>query len=109
MAYGIKVPLTVVMAASNWIAPRVVGDRSRVKVAYDLTSFIGGSPGDPTVGSNRAALQSALACGVGSQGFVQYNGGFTWAHASCATVQVFNQAGHLIGSKRVAFGVSHCP
>jgi hypothetical protein len=109
LAYGIKVPLTVAETASSWIALRVVGDHGRVKVAYDPTSFVGGSPGDPTAGSDRAALQSALPCGLGSQGFVQYNGGFTWAHASCATVQVFNQAGHLLGSKRVAFGVNHCP
>ena len=109
VAYGIKAPLTVAESGSSWIAIRVVGDRGRVKVAYDPTSFVGGSPGDPSVGSNRAALQSALACGFGSQGFVQYNGGFTWVHGSCATIQAFGQAGRLLGSKRVAFGVRRCP
>jgi hypothetical protein len=108
VAYGIKVPLTVAGTHSNWVALRVAGDQRRVKVVYDPTSFVGGKPGDPTLGSDRAALQSAIACGSGSRGFVQYNGGFTWIHGSCATIQAFDQTGRLLGSKRVAFGVRHC-
>jgi hypothetical protein len=98
VAYGIKVPLTVAGTGSSWVALRVAGDQHRVKVVYDPTSFVGGSPGDPKIGNDRAALQSAFACGSGSRGFVQYNGGFTWILGSCATIQAFDQTGRLLGS-----------
>jgi hypothetical protein len=75
VAYWIKVPLTVAGTGSNWVALRLAGDQRRVKVVYDPTSFVGSTPGDPKMGSDRAALQSAFACGSGSRGFVQYNGG----------------------------------
>jgi hypothetical protein len=80
-----------------------------VKVAYDPSSFVGGSPVDPTTGSDQAALQTAVACGLGQHGFVQYNGGFIWHQDACATIQAFDEAGRLLGSKRVAFGVKRCP
>lgn len=108
LAYGIKIPLTVSGTASAWIALRLSSDYQRVKVSYDPASFLSGSPGDPKHGSDSVSIQSAVACGLGTQGFVQYNGGFTWLHASCATVQVFDQDGRLLGSKRIPFGVKHC-
>lgn len=108
VAYGIKIPLTVAGTGSRWIAVRVSGDDRRVKVTYEPASFVSGSPGDPRKGSDRAAFQTAVACGLGQQGFVQYNGGFTWVHGSCATIQVFDQSGTLLGSKRIPFGVRHC-
>ena len=108
VAYGIKVPLTIAGTDSSWVALRVTGDQRGIKVVYDPTSFVDGSPGDPTMGSDRAALQSAFACGSGSRGFVQYNGGFTWIHGSCATIQVFDRTGRMLGTKRVAFGVRRC-
>jgi hypothetical protein len=108
MAYGVKIPITVVGTPSRWVAVLVSGDRRQVKVSYNPASFLNGSPADPEQGSDRVALESAVACGLGRQSFVQYNGGFTWFHPSCATIQVFDQSGHLLGSKRIAFGVRHC-
>jgi hypothetical protein len=108
VAFGIKVPLTIAGTRSRWVAVRVAGDQGRVKIVYDPTSFVGGAPGDPKRGSDRAALQSAIACGSGSPSFVQYNGGFTWIRGSCATIQAFAQTGRLLGTKRVAFGVRRC-
>lgn len=105
LEYGIKVPLTVFGTDSTWIAIRVSDDEDRVKVSY--------SPGfsgqiNPKGESNLMALQSAIPCGNGMQGFVQYNGGFSWFHPSCATLQVFDQTGRLLGSKLIPFGKRNC-
>jgi hypothetical protein len=107
-ATGFKSPLSVSGTTSRWIALRVTGDGGRVKVSYDPASFVGGTPGDPKQGRTVVAVQTAVACGNGAAGFVQYNGGFTWLHATCATLQVFDQKGRLVAAKVVPFGLKKC-
>ena len=107
-ADGFKSPLSVSGTSGPWVAVWVTGDDDQVKINYDPADFVSGIPGDPKTGSPQVALQTAVACGNGVSGFVQYNGGFTWFHATCATVQVFDGAGHLLGEKVVPFGRVSC-
>jgi len=107
-AAGIKTPMSVSGTTSRWIALRVIGDGGQVKVSYDPASFVSGTPGDPRHGRTVVAVQTAVACGNGASGFVQYNGGFTWLHATCATLQVFDQRGRLVAEKVVPFGLKKC-
>jgi hypothetical protein len=107
-AEGIKSPMSVSGTTSRWIAVRVTGDGGQVKVSYDPASFVSGTPGDPAQGRTLVAVQTAVACGNGASGFVQYNGGFTWLRATCATLQVFDRKGRLLAEKVVPFGLKAC-
>ena len=108
LAYGIKSPLSVSGTTSQWVALRVTGDANQVKTEYRSPAAAPSSPDDPKQGSTVFALQTAVACGTGSTGFVQYNGGFVWLHPTCATLQVFDQSGHLLASMVVPFGKKTC-
>ncbi len=85
---------------------RVADDDYRVKVDYN--PFDGGSSKDATPSADVAALETAVACGGAEAGFVQYNGGFTWQHATCATIQAFDEEGRLLGSMSIPFGRKPC-
>jgi hypothetical protein len=104
--FGFKSPLTIAGTSSRWIAVRVSGDRGEVKIGYDPFGI--GSPEGATGYADVAAMESGVACGRAPVGFVQYNGGFTWQHPTCATIQVFDELGHLLGSKTVPFGKKAC-
>ena len=80
LVFGFKSPLTISGTSSRWIAVRVVDDDKRVKADYNPID--GGSPKDATPSADVAALETAVACGGAEAGFVQYNGGFTWQHAT---------------------------
>jgi hypothetical protein len=108
LAYGIKSPLSISGTSSPWVALRVAGDANQVKVSYDSLGSLSGRLEDPRFGKTVMALQSAVACGNGASGFVQYNGGFAWLLPTCAILQAFDQTGHLLGSKRVPFGKKEC-
>jgi hypothetical protein len=104
--FGFKSPLTISGTPSKWIGVRVSNDGGQVKIGYE--PFGVGSPRGGTGSTDVAAMETGLACGGAETGFVQYNGGFTWQHPTCATIQVFDEQGHLIASKAVSFGAKSC-
>jgi hypothetical protein len=101
-----KGPITISGTSSRWIAVRVSGDKGQVMINYD--PFGVGSRKHTTPNADVAALQTAVGCGHAETGFVQYNGGFTWQHSTCAMIQVFDDEGHLLGSKTIPFGKRAC-
>jgi hypothetical protein len=101
-----KGPITISGTSSRWIAVRVSGDKGRVMINYDPFGI--GSRNHETPSADVAALQTAVGCGKAKTGFVQYNGGFTWQHSTCATIQVFDDEGHLLGAKTIPFGKRAC-
>jgi hypothetical protein len=106
LLFGFKGPLTITGTSSPWIALRVSGDKGQAKFDYDPFGI--GSRKHTTPSADIAAMQPAVACGNAEAGFVQYNGGFMWQHSTCATIQVFNEEGHLLGSKTIPFGKKSC-
>jgi len=105
--YGIKSPLSITGTSSPWIALRVVGDANDVKVDY--SGVFASGPTDLSREHVVAALQTAVDCGNGSAGFVQYGGGFAWKRPTCAILQVFDRSGRLLAAKLVPFGRTSCP
>lgn len=101
-----KGPITISGTSSRWIAVRVSGDKGQVTINYDPFGI--GSRKHTTPNADVAALQTAVGCGNAETGFVQYNGGFTWQHSTCATIQVFDDEGHLLGSRTIPFGKKAC-
>jgi|SRR3984885_12056365 len=101
-----KGPITISGTSSSWIAVRVTDDKGQVMINYDPFGI--GSRKNTTPSADVAALQTAVGCGNAETGFVQYNGGFTWQHSTCATIQVFDDDGHLLGSKTIPFGKMVC-
>lgn len=104
--FHFKGPVTISGTSSRWIAVRLSGDKGQVKIDYD--PFGVGSRKHRTPNAAVAAMETAVACGNAETGFVQYNGGFTRQHSTCATIQVIDEEGQLLGLKTIPFGKKSC-
>ncbi len=100
--FGAKSPLTIADTPFSSFTLTVTGHPYPVTVAY------GGYVSDPQP-YDSLSIQSGLACGIPSAGFVQYAGGFAFQRPTCATITLAGPKG-VIGSKRVPLGPkAHCP
>jgi hypothetical protein len=103
---GIKSPMTIGSTPFKTLIVSAVGQRSAVGVSYGQVPSTTTTSVDLAAESDRVLAQAPATCGLPSNGFVQYGGGFSLAREQCVTLTVSLPTGRVLARRTVPFGSS---